>query len=102
MNDELLELFPSLARASSTRAVLQPTFTHMSERHKFVEGHAHFIKQQARAEDARARNGGYKDAHDLKKAHVKGNESKFDIQVDAQSGKGRLISKDGRTIIPIY
>ena len=34
---------PSLARASSARAVLQSTFTHMSERYRFVEGHAHFI-----------------------------------------------------------
>ena len=45
---------------------------------------------------------GYKDAHDLKRSHVgKGNESKFDIEVDSKTGQGRLISKDGRTTIDI-
>lgn len=45
---------------------------------------------------------GYDDAHDLKRSHVgKGNESKFDIEVDNKTQNSRLISKDKKTIIPI-
>jgi hypothetical protein len=49
-----------------------------------------------------ARSKGYKDAHDLKRSHVgKGNESKFDIEVDSKTGRGRLISKDGEITVDI-
>ena len=50
-----------------------------------------------------AKSKGYRDAHDLKESHVgKGNESKFDIEINSATREGRLISKDGKIIIPIY
>ncbi|MCR9262577.1 MAG: hypothetical protein NXH86_00380 [Flavobacteriaceae bacterium] len=50
-----------------------------------------------------AKSRGYRDAHDLKESHVgRGNESKFDIEVDFITKEGRLISKDGKVIVPIY
>ncbi|HEX8576964.1 MAG TPA: RHS repeat-associated core domain-containing protein [Flavobacterium sp.] len=50
-----------------------------------------------------AQSKGYKDAHDLKASHVgKGNESKFDIEINRVSGEGRIISKDGKIIVPIH
>jgi hypothetical protein len=35
-------------------------------------------------------------------AYVPKNGSKFDIEIDRTLGKGRLISKDGKTIIDIH
>jgi RHS repeat-associated protein len=49
-----------------------------------------------------AESKGYKDAHALKKDYAKGNESKFDIEIDSKTGAGRLISKDGKITIDIH
>jgi RHS repeat-associated protein len=50
-----------------------------------------------------AKSQGYEDAHDLKASHVgEANQAKFDIQVNSTTNEARLISKDGKTIVPIH